>query len=81
MINCITCKKEVIEDNYYCYCKHPKVEKQKRHRFSLHNCPVHEFKNDCKDRKDWECMKYSSSFVNKKKIEAHKICYSCGFNT
>lgn len=81
MINCITCVYEKIEDNYYCYCEHEKAEKIIHHRFSQHKCYWHEFKTDCKNKKDWECMKYSSIFINKKKIEAHKICYMCAFNT
>lgn len=80
MINCITCKKEAIEDDYHCYCKEPKVDKVLRHRFSLHDCPVHIFKDDCKKATVWQCMKYSSRFVNKKKIEAHRICHACNFN-
>lgn len=75
-INCITCQLEKIEDNYYCWCKSPKADRVLRHRFSRHECPVHKFKEECKDKKH-ECDKYTARHVNKHKIEAHKICSMC----
>ena len=75
-INCITCVYEKLESNKYCYCGYEKAEKVIRHRFSQHECPVHKFKKECKDKKH-ECDKYTARHVNKHEIEAHKICDVC----
>jgi len=76
-VNCLTCTKEAAEDEYHCYCRHPKVDRNIRHRFTQHACPVHEYKKECKELKSMECMKYSARFVRIHLIEPHKICGMC----